>query len=78
MAWTTNQVAQNGNSTATWVVTGSALSTHDAVVIGPTAGTSGLRINSVTVRRSPTRYDISVSVVGAAAMSFRFYAEQMD
>jgi hypothetical protein len=78
MAWTTGQVTQNGNTTLSWVITGSALSTHDAVVVGPTSGSSGLRINSVTVRRSPTSYTVSLSVIGAAAMAFRFSAEQMD
>lgn len=78
MAWTTGQVTQNGNTTATFGITGSALSNHDVVVVGPTAGNSGLRINSVTVRRNPNRYDVSVTVVGAQAMSFRFHAEQID
>jgi hypothetical protein len=78
MAWTTSQVTQNGNTTANWTITGSALSTHDAVVVGPTSGSSGLRINSITVRRSPTSYTVNLSVIGAGAMAFRFYAEQMD
>ena len=78
MAWTTGTVTQNGNQTLTWIITGGALSTHDAVVVKPTAGSSGLRINSTTVRRSPKRYDVSVTVVGGGAMSFQFAAEQMD
>ena len=78
MSWTTDQVTQNGNTTGNWTITGSALSTHDAVVVGPTSGSSGLRINSITVKRSPTSYSVSLSVIGSAAMAFRFYAEQMD
>ena len=78
MAWTTNQVSQNGNSTVTWTISGGALSTHDAVVPGPTSGSSGLRLENVTVRRDPTRYAARTTVVGAGAMSLRFYAEQMD
>jgi len=78
MAWTTNQVTQNGNTTVSWNVTGSALSTHDAIVVKPTSGGSGLRINSITARLGPTRYSVSVSVVGAGAMAFRLAAEQMD
>jgi hypothetical protein len=78
MSWTTNQVTQNGNTTVSWTVTGSALSTHDAIVVKPTSGSSGLRINSITARIGPTQYTVSVSVVGAAAMAFRLAAEQMD
>lgn len=78
MAWTTNEVTQNGNTTATWSITGDALSTHDAIVVRPTAGGSGVRINSITARRSSTRYSVSVTVVGAEAMAFRFSAEAMD
>jgi hypothetical protein len=33
MSWTANQITQNGNTTVTWVSTGSGLSTHDAVVV---------------------------------------------
>jgi hypothetical protein len=78
MAWTSNQVTQNGNTTVNWTATGSSLSTHDAIVVKPTSGSSGLRINSITARLSPTRYTVSVSVVGAGAMAFRLAAEQMD
>jgi hypothetical protein len=78
MAWTTAQVTQNGNTTATWTVSGSALSTHDAIVVRPIAGNSGLQIESITARLNPTRYSIVLRVVGAAAMAFRFSAEAMD
>ena len=78
MAWTTNEVTQNGNTTGSWNITGDALSTHDAIVVKPTAGGSGLRLNDVTARQSPTRYSVSVTVVGAEAMAFRFAAEAMD
>ena len=78
MSWTTGQVTQNGNSTQGWIVSGSALSTHDAVVLKPESGSSGMRIQSTLVRINPTRYELTVSVVGGAAMAFRFAAEQLD
>jgi hypothetical protein len=79
MAWTTSQVTQNGNTTVTWNIQGGNLITnHDAIVVKPTSGTSGLRINDITARISPTRYSVSVTVVGAGAMAFRFAAEAMD
>ncbi len=80
MAWTTNQVTQNGNTTVNnWTITGGALSRHDAVVINLRSSNSGVRLNSVTVRLTPSlRYVCSVSVVGGEAAAFRFSAEQMD
>lgn len=78
MSWTTGQITQNGNTTLTWIITGSALSNADAVVVRPISGSSGLKINSVTARVSPKRYDVSLSVVGSAAMAFKFSAEEMD
>ncbi|MCW4015641.1 MAG: hypothetical protein NWF06_04665 [Candidatus Bathyarchaeota archaeon] len=78
MAWTTNTVTQNGNTTVTWQISGSALSTHDCVVLKPTSGSSGVKITSITVYRDPTRYSVTVQVVGSAAMAYRFAAEQMD
>jgi hypothetical protein len=78
MSWTTGQVTQNGNTTAGWVVTGSALTNHDAVVIKPETGSSSVRIESTTVQLNPTRYTMSVRVIGSAAMAFRFAAEAMD
>lgn len=78
MAWTTNQVTQNGNTTGTWTITGGSLSNHDAIVVKPESGSSGLSINSITARISPNRYSVSVTVNGGVAMAFRFAAEQMD
>ncbi|SFQ14446.1 hypothetical protein SAMN05216419_10744 [Nitrosomonas cryotolerans] len=78
MSWTTGTVTQNGNTTLCWTITGSALSTHDNVVVGPIAGCSRLRINSIDVGRCPNQYRVCVRVLGSGAMSFRFYAEQMD
>lgn len=78
MAWTTNQVTQNGNTTGSWNITGGSLSNHDAIVVKPESGSSGLRINSVTARISPNRYSVSVTVSGSVAMAFRFAAEKMD
>lgn len=78
MAWTTGQVTQNGNTTRGWVISGSALSTHDAIVVRPTSGSSGVRLESVTARLSPTRYSVTTRVIGSGAMAFRFAAEQMD
>lgn len=78
MAWTTNQVTQNGNTTGTWTITGSALTTHDCIVVRPTSGTSGLRIESKTILPNPIRYEVAVRVVGSGAVAFRFAAEAMD
>ena len=79
MAWTSNQVTQNGNTTVTWTATGSALSTHDAIVVGLTSKTSScLRIESIDRCIDPTSYGIRVSVVDAEAVAFRAFAEQMD
>ncbi len=79
MSWTANQVTQNGNTTVTWLTTGSGLSTHDAVVVGLTSDTaSRVRLNWVEMGRNPTSYRTNVQVVGASAVAFRHYAEQMD
>ena len=78
MAFTTNVVAQNGNSTALWTVSGGGISDHEAIVANSSAGNSGLRIENITVFRNPTRYDITMRVVGAGAMSFAFSGETMD
>jgi len=79
MAWTSTQVTQNGNSTATWSIgPHGALSSHDAIVLRPASGSSGMRVETTTVRISPVRYAVGVRVIGAGAMAFRFAAEQMD
>ena len=79
MAWTTNQVTQNGNTTVTWIATGSALSTHDCVVAGLTSGTNScIRIDSIERCVDPTSYRIRITVIGSQAVAFRCYAEQMD
>lgn len=78
MSWTTAQITQNGNTTLSWHVTGSALSSADAIVVRPVSGNSGLKINSVTARIGPHSYDVSVSVIGAGAMAFKLSAEEMD
>jgi len=78
MAWTTSQVTQNGNTTGGWTISGSALTTHDAVVLRPISGSSSMRIESTSVRLNPTRYSVSVRVIGSGAMAFRFAAEAMD
>jgi hypothetical protein len=71
MAWETGQGTQNGNTTQTWTVSGSALSTRDVVVVRPTAGSSGVRIESLTKLISPTRHVLRIRVDGASAMAFR-------
>ncbi len=79
MAWTSTQVTQNGNSTVTWSIgPHSSLSTHDAIVMQPDSGDSGLRIDHITVSRNPTVYQVRLQVVGSDAMAFRFSAEQMN
>jgi hypothetical protein len=79
MSWTANQVTQNGNTTRTWTTTGSSLSTHDAVVVGLTSGTtSRIRLHWVEMGRNPTSYRTRVQVIGSNAVAFRHYAEKMD
>jgi hypothetical protein len=79
MAWTSTQVTQNGNTTVTWGIgPHSSLSTHDCVVLRPVSGSSGMRIEHITVYRNPTKYHVRVRVLGTDAMAFRFAAEQMD
>jgi hypothetical protein len=71
-------VSQNGNTTLLWTISGSALSTHDAVVIRAESGSSGICNEEVSVFLNPTRYRVRVRVDGAGAASFRFAAETMD
>jgi hypothetical protein len=79
MSWTANQVTQNGNTTVTWLSTGSSLSTHDAVVVGLTSNSgSRIRLNWVEAGRNPVSYRTNVQVIGADAVALRHYAEQMD
>jgi hypothetical protein len=79
MAWTSSQVTQNGNTTVNWTLgPHGSISSHDAIVLKPTSGSSGMRIESTTVRIGPSRYQVAVRVVGGGAMAFRFAAEQMD
>ena len=79
MSWTSVQVTQNGNTSATWTIgPHGSLSAHDAVVLKPTSGNSGMRIESTTVLINPVRYQVAVRVAGGSAMAFRFAAEQMD
>lgn len=78
MAYTTNMVTQNGNTTNTWTVSGGSISTHDCLVLKPISGSSGLKITSKKVYLSPTRYKISVQVIGSGAMAFRVSAERMN
>ena len=78
MSWTANTVTQNGGSTVTWTTTGGALSTHDAIVVGPVAGNSGLRLGDVTVSTGPTSYTAPVTVAGGFAMAFRFSGTKVD
>lgn len=78
MSWTSPQVTQNGNSTVPYTITGSALSHADAIVVRTVSGSSGIKINSVTARVVPNRYDVNVSVIGSGAVAFKFSAEEMD
>ena len=79
MAWTSQQITQNGNTTLTWTSTGSALSTHDCVVAGLTSNTnSRIKIDSIERGVNPTSYRTKITVIGANAVAFRLYAEQMN
>ena len=79
MACTSSQVTQNGNTTVTWKWTGSCLSTHEAIVFGLTSRNSScIRIEYIDRCVNPTTYYIRVRVIGAEAVAFRAYSEQMD
>jgi hypothetical protein len=78
LAWTSTIVTQNGNTTVTWSISGGSVSSHDCIVVQPISGSSGLRLTSKTVFRSPTRYHVTVQVVGSGAMAYRFKAEAMN
>ena len=79
MAWTSAFATQNGNTTLNWTIgPHSSLSTHDAVVIRHEAGSSTICLEEVCVTAPPTRYVARVRVAGAAAVAFRFSAEQMN
>ncbi|MDQ1589850.1 MAG: hypothetical protein QOG71_477 [Pyrinomonadaceae bacterium] len=78
MSWTSVQATQNGNTTLTYTISGSALSVADDVVIRGVSGSSGIRLNSVTLFLKPTRYKASVSIIGTEQVKFKFSAEEMD
>jgi hypothetical protein len=78
MSWTSTSVTQNGNTTQGWLVSGSALTNHDAVVIKLEAGRSRVGIVFTAVQLSPIRYIMSVRVIGLEAVRFRFAAEAMN
>lgn len=79
MAWKSVLLTQNGNTTTTWSFgPHSAISSHDAIVVGPVAGTSRAEIERIRVRTNPVNYLIQVRVTGAGAMTYRFFAEQMN
>lgn len=78
MAWRSTPLNQAGNSTFIWNFSGGPLTTHDVVVVGPEAGTSFVEIERLRVRQGPPRYTIQVRVDGAAAVRYRFYAEQIN
>jgi hypothetical protein len=78
MAWRSVQLTQNGNSTRTWWFEGGDLTTHDCIVVGPTVGNSYLELTRKIGRRNPTRYGLTVRVIGAGAVAYRFWAEQMN
>ena len=79
MAWFSTPLTQNGNSTLTWSFGPHfRISTHDAIVVGPFSGSSRCEIERIRVRQGPTNYLITVRVTGAAAVGYRFFAEQMN
>ena len=79
MAWKSTIASQNGNSVETRCYTkgGSDMTNHDAVVVGPISGSSSIEIQRIRVWRDP-RYCITTRTIGSGAVSFRFYAEQMN
>lgn len=78
MAWRSVVLTQNGNTVVDWSFSGGPLTTHDAVVVGPTSGSSRLRLERIDVGRNPASYRLRVRVVGAGAMAYRFFAETMN
>ena len=78
MAWKSVVLTQNGNSTRDWLFEGGPLSSHDAVVLGPTSGNSKVRLIRTDVGINPNSYRLRVQVVGSGAMAYRFYAERMN
>ncbi|HEX6028806.1 MAG TPA: hypothetical protein VFY64_07190 [Nitrososphaeraceae archaeon] len=78
MSWTTGPVTQNGNTTAGWIITGGALTNHDAIVTKLEVGSSCVQILSIVQCIGPNRYTVTVRVIGAGAVTFRFAAEALD
>ena len=79
MQWRTVLITQNGNSTLDYnLINFPGMSSHDAVVVGPTIGSSQVEITRVLVRLSPVRYLVTVRVVGSGAMVFRIHGERVD
>jgi hypothetical protein len=68
-------VSQNGNTTQSWNLRPDSLGM--AVVLEPVSGSSQVRLNSVTIQRSPIVYTLSVTVVGSGAVSFRTRHERI-
>lgn len=67
---TSNVVTQNGNTTATWVLSGGAVSNRDVLVQVHLVGNSGLKIDNTMSRISPNRYEFRATVVGPNAVAF--------
>ena len=78
MAHTSNQVTQNGNTTQNWTYQTSAISHHQAIVLKPETGSSQMELERIRASINPTRYVLTVRVIGAGAMAFRVASEQMD
>ena len=79
MQWRTVPITQNGNTDLIYILIDfSGMSSHDAVVVGPTIGSSIVEITRVAVRLSPIRYIVTVRVVGPGAMAFRIHGERVD
>jgi hypothetical protein len=78
MSWRSVQLTQNGNTTTTWGFgPHSAISFHDAIVVGPEAGSSRVELERIRVATGGS-YLLTVRVTGSDAMVYRFFAEQMD
>jgi hypothetical protein len=78
MAWHSVLLSQNGNTRATFGFGPSGgITRKDNIVVGPESGSSHIEIERVRVR-ADTNYLITTFVSGAGAVSFRFWAEEMD
>lgn len=67
----------NGNTSGTWVYSGGNITNHEAWAVQISAGTSGATISNIISYINPTRYQVTVSVIGPGAISFQLNSNQV-